>query len=81
MQEGSVISIITNHGRDKGIITDVETTEESISYSGYIDGRHSFEIVYVKKSQHYSGSVHWDNRMAKNLSYNASFIDSFSEPA
>jgi len=79
MNIGSEISIKTNLGQNKGIISDVVDYEGIIIYSGYIDGRHGFEIIYVKNEDRYSGDVNWDRQYSKKLGYNASFIEEFSE--
>lgn len=78
---GSVLSLITNRGKHKGIISGVKEQDNMIFYKGYIDGQHYFEIVYVKESNHYSGSVSWSNNVIKNLPYNASYIENFSQEA
>ena len=77
MQVGSIVSIKTEQGICKGILSRIENTEETTSYEGYIDGRHYFEIIHVKKSDHYSGEVCWDKEKSKQLKYNASFIETF----
>lgn len=79
MNIGSEINIKTNIGQKKGIISSVVEDEKIISYNGYIDGRHGFEIIYIKKDNRYSGDVSWDQQYSKRLGYNASFIDEFSE--
>ena len=79
MDIGSEINIRTNLGQNKGIISDVVDFEGIITYSGYINGRHGFEIIYVKNDDRYSGDVSWDQQYSKKLGYNASFIEEFSE--
>lgn len=79
MNIGSEINIKTNIGQNKGIISEIIDSEEIIIYNGYIDGRHGFEIIYIKKDDRYSGDVSWDQQYSKKLGYNASFIENFSE--
>lgn len=79
MEIGSKISIKTNIGQHTGIISNIVDTDGVIAYNGYIDGRHGFEIIYIKNEDRYSGDVTWDQQYSKKLGYNASFIEEFSD--
>jgi hypothetical protein len=79
MEIGSAVKIITNRGSHKGIVSNISENENTTVYTGYIQGLHFFEIVHVKKDNHYAGDVSWDRKTCKHLDYTASFIESFSE--
>ncbi len=79
MNIGSEINIKTNIGERKGRISNIIEQDEMTTYIGYIDGRHGFEIINIKKDNRYSGEVFWDQQYSKRLGHNASFIEEFSE--
>lgn len=70
----------TNLGVHEGIVSEINDTKESICYTGFLQkpsGTHTFELVFVKKDKHFSGSVFWDEQKQKHIGYNSSFIEDF----
>lgn len=70
----------TNYGIHDGLISEISDTKESITYTGFLQkpsGTHTFELVFIKKDKHFSGSVFWDEQKQKQVGHNASFIEDF----
>lgn len=71
---GQVFEFYTNLGISIGMISEMEETEKSIVYRGWLEHNEgTFEIIQTET--HLAGSIHWSVKVQRDKSFSASYID------